>query len=47
MCHQGRQVSSSFGLIDSVTWESKEFRYPDGNAIGTLYYLTTLNVQAE
>jgi len=35
------------GLIDSVTWESKEFRYPDGNAIGTLYYLTTLNVQAE
>ncbi|MDE2638601.1 MAG: hypothetical protein OXI30_19710 [Chloroflexota bacterium] len=35
------------GLINSVTWESNQFRYPDGSAIGTHYYLTTLNVQAD
>ena len=33
------------GMKESMTGESLEISYPDGNTIGTLYYLTTLYVQ--
>lgn len=33
------------GMKDSITGDSLALTYPDGNDIGTLYYLTTLNTQ--
>lgn len=33
------------GMKDSITGKSLVLTYPDGNDIGTLYYLTTLNSQ--
>ncbi len=33
------------GMKESMTGESLEISYPDGNTIGTLYYLTTLYIQ--
>lgn len=33
------------GMKDSITGESLSLTYADGNNIGTLYYLTTLNTQ--
>lgn len=35
------------GMINSETWESHQFRLPDGGSAGTLYYLTTLNVRMD
>jgi len=33
------------GMKESISGEALPLAYPDGNNIGTLYYLTTLNVQ--
>lgn len=33
------------GMKNSITGETLDLTYPDGNPIGTLYYLTTLSVQ--
>ena len=33
------------GMKNSLSGEALPLAYPDGNSIGTLYYLTTLNTQ--
>ena len=41
----GGRYDLLFGMKESMSGRSLEFRYADGGAIGSLYYLTTLNVQ--
>ena len=41
----GGRYDLLLGMKESMSGKALEFSYPDGSAIGSLYYLTTLNVQ--